>query len=1507
MENRHKIILSGNQIYKEAELPADMERVTVGTGIDCTVRLRRDLFFESIQIEFVKESGGWRATCSDNIYFTEGDIRKYMTRKVIHGDTLEVRYQESEGLVFRIDFQIDFDSGSHRCERMINLDKYQTISIGNNSAYEIALSGVYAKREFVRLTRGHGGWTLEVMNSEYGVYHNGKKTEQKEWIKDGDFFSVADYYFFLKGNALWAEIRSDLTVNGLGFGDYPERNGYPRFSRNIRLKTVICEDKIEILDPPSKPQKPKSNLFMKLFPSFGMLIAAGAMAFMGGTMIIFSLISCTIAIITAVVGVMEGKKEFREKTANRIEVYQKYIASKRQEIEECRNREWTERNEIYIPAEQEVQQVETFSPDLFDRTPQDEDFLCVRLGSGPIESARQVNYKKQEKLEIEDDLSLLPERTASFYKELQNAPVICDLKNVNAVGITGEEADRFELLKLIVTDVALRHFAADVKLFFVAEKEHAGRMHLFRFLPGAYCAQTDTRGIVTDDESKTLIFEYLYKELTMRAQEKRSYPHLLIFFYDEYGYKKHPISQFTEKGKDLGVTFLFFGQTRADIPVGCDYVVQLSGGHRGVLINASKRSKTVPFVSSQISDALAVRIVRTLAPVCTDEVSLEGELTKNISMFKMLNILSVEDLDLKARWSASKVTKSMAAPVGVSKTGIVMLDLHDKAHGPHGLVAGTTGSGKSEILQTYILSMATLYHPYEAAFVIIDFKGGGMVNQFAQLPHLLGAITNIDGNAINRSLKSIKAELQKRQKYFAQADVNHIDKYIRKYKAGEVSEPLPHLIIIVDEFAELKAEQPEFMKELISAARIGRSLGVHLILATQKPAGQVNEQIWSNSRFKLCLKVQNKEDSNEVLKSPLAAEIKEPGRAYLQVGNNEIFELFQSAYSGAPEREDEGTGKAFTIYEVPDGGKKVPVYVKKKNKGQEGMKNQLEAIVSYVFEYFYSIQIPKLPDICLPPLGECIEFTPVLKEAVQEQKKEVGFYAWIGVYDDPDHQNQDQYAVNLSAGNMIIIGSAQTGKTTILQNVIRSLSEQYTPDEVAIYIIDFASMVLKNFETLNHVGGVVSSSEDEKLKNLFKMLWEEMETRKEKLLSVGVSSFVAYKEAGRTDMKQIVLIIDNLTALKELYFQDDDELLNLCREGITVGISIVIANAQTAGIGYKYLSSFSNRIALFCNDGNEYSAIFEHCNRRLEHLPGRCFAEVDKQILECQAYLPFAGEKEFERAEAIRGYIEKRNGECTEVARKIPLIPPVLSMNYMARQFGNMMRGHFDLAAGLNYEDVMPYMLRMSSIGVLAVVGREGSGRHNWIKYVADMLELMYSGRSKVYISDGIGKKLASMKEKGNVVRYSMIAEDVVSYLKEIEEELQSRYELLAKGIESDPAEADYMLLIIDNSDAIEQISNSKEALASYKNIIGRYRNMNVGVIISAIENAPIPYSAPEVIKGIRDGRHLMYFGDISELKIYDMPLAVTRKFKKPIETGDGYYIKENECIKLKTPFIVGE
>ncbi len=307
----------------------------------------------------------------------------------------------------------------------------------------------------------------------------------------------------------------------------------------------------------------------------------------------------------------------------------------------------------------------------------------------------------------------------------------------------------------------------------------------------------------------------------------------------------------------------------------------------------------------------------------------------------------------------------MAAPLGVkSKNEIVSLDISDKgkAHGPHGLVAGTTGSGKSEILQTYVLSMASLYHPYDVGFVIIDFKGGGMANQFTDLPHLMGTITNIDGREINRSLMSIKAELVYRQEVFSRSGVNHINDYIKLYKSGKVEEPMPHLIMIVDEFAELKAEYPDFMKEIISAARIGRTLGVHLILATQKPSGVVDNQIWSNSKFRLCLKVQTKEDSKEVIKTPLAAEIVEPGRAYFQVGNNEIFELFQSAYSGAKVPTGEDNVKNYSIYAVNFWGKREMVFQNKKGGDSDKGETQLQAMVSYIHDYCQEEHIRKVAE-----------------------------------------------------------------------------------------------------------------------------------------------------------------------------------------------------------------------------------------------------------------------------------------------------------------------------------------------------------------------------------------------------------------------------------------------------------------------------------------------------------------------------------------------------------------
>lgn len=1502
MEIRYKIILSNRNMYKEIELASDATSLKLGTSIDCDVRLRRELFFGQIELDFIKKNNAWTVFCSDNLYVSAGGMKKPVNMELKHGDELTIRYQDSNSEVFSLTFIIDFDNGKKRYERAIDISSRSEVKIGNGAGADIYINSKYVVQEDIKLVACPEGFRLEIIDSANGIYYNGTKIKSSTIIKNSDFFTASDFIFYYNAGFLWTEIRDDIFSKRLVYTDYPNKNNYPNFNRNTRVKIQLEDEKIEILDPPQIPKKAKQNLLTKFLPSIGMLLAAGVMAMLGSfTMLIFSGISVTMSIVVAIINMRDGNKEYEAKCVERIEKYNAYIYKKRQEIESARSQECAELNDIYISLERQRNIVQNFSPDLFDRKKDDEDFLCIRLGEGSVESIREINYKKHERLEVEDDLQLYPETICDEYKYVKRAPIVCNLKESNAIGIIGNEQNRFSLFKNIVVDISSRHYYTDVKMVFVTEEAKGQDIHWLRMLPHVYNDELGIRNIVRDTESKKIIFEYLYKELSMREQNKSYGNHVLVFFLDEYGFKSHPISKFTDKAMDLGFTFVFFSDTKSQIPLGCDYIVEVNSEYSGVLTDVLDKNSASSFHYTSISDASAEEIVNYLAPVTTEEISLEANLTKNYTMFEMLNIMGVDDLDLGNRWSNSKVFKSMAAPLGISKTGIVDLDLHDKAHGPHGLVAGTTGSGKSEILQSYILSMATLYHPHEVGFVIIDFKGGGMVNQFKSLPHLLGAITNIDGNEINRSLKSLKAELQKRQRYFAEYDVNHIDKYIQKYKSGEAKEALPHLIIIVDEFAELKAEQPEFMKELISAARIGRSLGVHLILATQKPSGQVNEQIWSNSRFKLCLKVQSKEDSNEVIKSPLAAEIKEAGRAYLQVGNDEIFELFQSAYSGASEKSDDDSTREFTIYELNSSGKKIPVYSQKKNKSGSSV-TQLDAIVKYVDNYCKSKEIAKLSDICLASLESIINF-PKTPSPIST---ETGYFAELGIYDDPNNQYQGEYSIDISAENLMIIGTAQSGKTNVLQNIIRSLASKYTPQEINIYVLDFGSMVLKNFENLNHVGGVVCSSEDEKLKNLFKLINTEIGIRKEKLVSVGVSSFSAYREAGKTDLSQMVIMIDNLTALKELYFQDDDELLKICREGLSVGISMIVANSHTSGIGYKYLSNFASRMALFCNDVNEYSSLFSHCSERIENIPGRCLVQIENNKLECQNYLAFEGEKEVDRILEIRKFVSETNAKNADMyARKIPLIPSSLTENYVVEEHARYMNRAFNLVSGYDYSSVSPFTIDFANVGLLAISGRDKSGKHNWLKYNINMLERMYPNKSEVYVIDGISKKMLSVKNKPNVVAYNIVAEEAISYIKEIEAKLKKRYEALAAGDEEILNKSPLLMLVVDNIDAVMAICGNNEALAAYKNIVGRYRAMNVCIIVSCIDNAPIAYSSPEILKNIRDQKHFMFFDDLQNLKIFDLPLSLVRNFKKPIERGDAYYIKDNMCRKLKTPLIV--
>lgn len=1505
MHNKYKIILSNNLIYKEAELSQEESNIKIGTTKFCKIRFNRDLFFHDFEIELALVEDNWLINCIEGVYLSVDDIMKLNSKRLDHGDKFSLKFHNTNQEAIKISYLIDFDNNSNDWSRCVDISQREYIKIGGGKDCDIQIYDNLIKNDFILIKKIHNQLFITEDKMQFGIYLNGIRTYKDTEIREYDFFSLMEYSFYYKDGKLYTQNSDNLKLHHLPFVDiHDSTNGfqYPLFNRSTRIKSVIPTEPIAILDPPEEPSKPRGNLVAQLLPAIIMLgvtiVLRGIMSSSGSTFVIYSVISMSLGIFTSAAGIISERKKYKKELSNRKKKYLFYIAEKQKLIGKYRYEELSILNDTYYALDKEKKMVQDFSSSLFERSVEDTDFLEVRIGSGNQMSLRQIDYKPQEKFECSDELVAIPERITHEYAFIEMAPITINFKTCNAVGIVGETEHLYQLMKNIVLDLCTRHYYTDVQLFFVISEENSEKISWTRFLPHLTNQSLGMRNIVCDADSRNILFEYLYKEFTKREKENINMPHLVILVLDDIGIKRHPISNYIEVAENYGITFVFFENKREFLPHGCTQIVELENNSNGLLIQVQDYKKSVKFTCQSVDDIDAEEMVRKIAPVYCEEVSLEGTLTKNITLFELLDIYAVDDLDLWKRWTESKIYKSMAAPLGVkSKNDIVSLDLHEKYHGPHGLVAGTTGSGKSEILQSYILSMATLFHPYEVGFVIIDFKGGGMVNQFKDLPHLIGAITNIDGREINRSLRSIKAELKKRQALFAEYGVNHINAYIKLYKSNAAKIPLPHLILIVDEFAELKMDQPEFMKELISAARIGRSLGVHLILATQKPSGVVDAQIWSNSKFKLCLKVQNKEDSNEVLKTPLAAEIKEPGRAYLQVGNNEIFELFQSAYSGAFASNESAKKKKFELYKVSLSGRRTPIYIQKPEKEKEQSATQLEALVNFINQFCLDNKISPLPGICLPPLQDNIPYPNSKLPSTVEQTN-----VQLGIYDDPDNQMQQEVTLDLLSGHTVIVGSSQYGKTNLLQLIIRGIADNYTPNEVSIYILDFASMALKVFDKLNHVGGVIVPSDDEKMKNFMRMITTEIKKRKELLSQIGITSFVSYRQAGYRDLPHVLIIIDNFLALKDLYQDYEDNIIGICREGVSLGISLVITSIQTNGINYKYMNNLSNRICLYCNERDEYSSVFDRCRQEPKNIPGRALMEKDKVIYEYQNYMAFEGEKEIDRVQSIKEYISRVIMEQKDIfAKRIPEVPQILDYNYVKENLNPNQLKAYQVPIGIDYDSVDYVIIDLLKSLTIGITGRPQFGKTNITRLLMNYLQdNLFDYPSKVYLLDDYDKQLFEFSSSGIVEKYSVDVNDFEIILNEIEEELQERMKLIQEGGLHSLEQLPLLLCVIQNSNLFTNDGVSKAVVDTFKRILKTYKQLKVCFVFTSLENIAVPYSAPEFLKLIKDFKYIFVCDDIANLKLVEITAAVAKLYKKPIEIGDAYLISEKGIQKQK-------
>lgn len=926
----------------------------------------------------------------------------------------------------------------------------------------------------------------------------------------------------------------------------------------------------------------------------------------------------------------------------------------------------------------------------------------------------------------DDELLNILDDIGKRAKILKNAPITVSFAEKNITAIVSNDDEKIqEFMKNILTQIITFQNYEDLKLVFLLSRDVQKKWEYVKMLPHIWNNKKQMRFFADNIKDMEEISKYLEEEFTNRLEyNDRNYksfmPYYLIIT-DNYKKiaKLKIITEILKEKNNLGFSIICITKDLMQVPNECKTFIDIQNDFGRIFESEISSTNQINFQFDRFQTIHFEDLCKILSNIPI-RYAMSGNmlLPNSYTFLEMYDVGLIEQLNVLERWKENDATLSLQAPIGIDDSGrLITLDIHEKFHGPHGLIAGSTGSGKSEFIITYILSLAVNYHPDDLTFILIDYKGGGLAGAFqkgkSKLPHLVGTITNIDTVGLQRSLASIQSELRRRQIIFNEArnitDEGTIDiyKYQKLYHDGIVKKPVPHLLIICDEFAELKQQQEEFMNELISVSRIGRSLGVHLILATQKPSGIVNDQIRSNSKFAVCLKVQDREDSTDVIKRPDAAYLKATGQFYLQVGNDEYFILGQSAWSGAAyvpsditrKKEDNAIEVVSNIGAVI---KRVDD-ISKHTISSQG--EQLTNIVKYLYELAKEQKITVTP-LWLENIPETI-FVDDIRKKYGIIKKENNIDIIIGEYDDPANQRQGMVNINCGKqGNVIIYGNAESGKETLLSTAIYDIIKNYSTEEIWLYILDFGSEALKIFKGAAHVGDVIFINETEKINRFFEMIRNIIKDRKN-ILSDYNGDYELYLKTSKKNMPKILVIINGFETFFENYEDSDDDdyddvMYNLTKEGIRYGVSFIVTTSNYSDLRYRLSQNFKRKIALQLNNEDDYYSIFENVGKkRPQHIFGRGLIPLeDGEVYEFQTAK--ICESENWKSQII-DQIEKSKRDNDIIANKIPVLPEKVKFE----DINSYLKDISAIPIGILKKDIRPYIYDFRSQYTTIITGKK--------------------------------------------------------------------------------------------------------------------------------------------------------------------------------------------------------
>lgn len=1013
----------------------------------------------------------------------------------------------------------------------------------------------------------------------------------------------------------------------------PDR-GTVIFRRSPRGTSGLHEETVELELPPEQPPERKESLLLTAGPALTMTVPmllgcsvtvyAARTGYGGGGIYLYlglvtAVSSAGLAFFWSLARMREDKKrEIREKQLRR-EEYGEYLQKIRRRLSEEAGYNTAMLHQLYPSAEECLQYTEK-RPELWNRSPGEKDFLFARMGLGSVPFQVHLEMPKTGYRNDRDPLVSEMRRTAEEFRYLKSVPFGVSLQKDPVLGFAGSGAVR--LMQLAAAQLSSACSGSDLKLGFFWNRENTDNRDwdCFRLFPHVWSEDGNRRLLAADREEAEEILAYLAGLFRKRGEEKENrHPHYVLFFQEPSALQGEWILRcLLNRDGDIGLSAVFLADRPEELPFFCRTVV-FSDGRRAVVRNPeAPAAEQAEFVPDRVSRRMLENFGKRTAGIRTGEERRSHAPPEQPGFLRLHNACTVQELSIAENWKSGRTWQNIRARIGYGADGeICFLDIHEKHHGPHGLIAGATGSGKSVLLEAFLLSLAVRYSPEDISFFIIDFKGGGLANQFEGIPHLAGSITNLSGSRIQRALLSVKSENRRRQRLLAAVGVNHIDAYTRLVKSGRAEEPMPHLLLVIDEFAELKREFPDFMQELISVAQVGRSLGIHLILATQKPGGTVSESIWSNSRFRICLRVQSRQDSMDMLRHGDAAGLVRPGQAYLQVGNDEIFRLFQAACPEYPYEGEAGRYRNGAVMLTRTGARAVqPLPV-------QSRESELDAVIGEIKRTAQRqktvpcrpLWLPSLPDrITLAELEKT--YPDLSKTGGREEPPELK--TPVGLLDDPEHQRQLPLEVNFTEkGHMAVCGTAFCGKSTFLHTMLSGLLQNFGADRLQVLVLDFSSHLLEELAGREQVLAVLGEGEEDRTEEWMKKLEEEMNFRRK------------YGAGHRPD---VLLVIDQLPEFRrETCGRYDDllEALAVCGRQLRLYLAVSAAGFGIMEIPFRLAENIPQ---IFCLEQTE-PLRYQDCLRvnRLSVCPepghrGRGLAAVCGSVLEFQTALAVSKE-----------------------------------------------------------------------------------------------------------------------------------------------------------------------------------------------------------------------------------------------------------------------------------------